>query len=175
MSLRILFLLTAAAALAACAGPPYQPSPPPGEPIPQPGTPQPESPTSEEPPPEAPPPPPAPPPKQFRLSAASSALVTQARSLADKGEYPAAIATLERAQRIEPENPLLWIELGRVHQAEGNSAQADSMGRKALALATGDPNAQSSAWRLIAESLRARGRNQEASEAMARADAMVPR
>jgi tetratricopeptide (TPR) repeat protein len=175
MSLRLLFLLTAAAALAACAGPPYQPSPPPGEPIPQPGTPQPESPTSEEPVPETPLPPPTPPPKQFRLSAASSALVTQARNLADKGEYPAAIATLERAQRIEPENPLLWIELGRVHQAEGNSGQADSMGRKALALATGDPSAQSSAWRLIAESLRARGRNQEASEAMRRADAVVPR
>jgi tetratricopeptide (TPR) repeat protein len=174
MSSRILLLLTAAAALAACAGPPYQPSPAPGEPIPQPGTPVPESPTGE-PAPETPPPAPTPPPKQFRLSAASSALVTQARNLADKGEYPAAIATLERAQRIEPENPLLWIELGRVHQAEGNSAQADSMGRKALALATGDPNAQSSAWRLIAESLRARGRNQEASEALRRADAMVPR
>jgi tetratricopeptide (TPR) repeat protein len=174
MSSRLLIVLTAAAALAACAGPPYQPAPTPREPIPQPGTPQPEGPPGEEPVPETPPPP-APPPKQFRLSAASSALVTQARNLADKGEYPAAIATLERAQRIEPENPLLWIELGRVHQAEGNSAQADSMGRKALALATGDPNAQSSAWRLIAESLRARGRNQEASEAMQRADAMAPR
>ena len=35
--------------------------------------------------------------------------------------------------------------------------QADAMGRKALALATGDAAAQSAAWRLIADSLRAAG------------------
>ena len=173
MNLRAILVLTVTAALAACASPPYQP---PSLPEPQqPGTPQPERPASEEPSPGIPPPPPTAPPKQFRLGAASSALVAQARKLADQGEYGSAIATLERAQRIEPENPLLWIELGRVHQEEGNAAQADSMGRKALALATGDPNAQSSAWRLIAESLRSRGRNQEAGEALRRAEAVVPR
>jgi tetratricopeptide (TPR) repeat protein len=173
--MRILAILVLTAALAAC-GPPIQPSPRPSEPGPSPsGTPEPEGPASPEIPPETPPPPPAAPPKQFRLGAASSALVTQARKLADQGEFASAIATLERAQRIEPENPLLWTELGRVHQEEGNAAQADSMGRKALALATGDPNAQSAAWRLIADSLRSRGRNQEAAEALRRADAVVPR
>jgi Flp pilus assembly protein TadD len=144
--------------------------------LPQPGTPQPEGPPpAGQEPEETPPPPPVAPPKQFRLGAASSALVTQARKLADAGEFGSAIATLERAQRIEPENPLLWIELGRVHQEEGNAAQADSMGRKALALATGDPAAQAASWRLIADSLRSRGRNQEAAEAARRADAVVPR
>jgi hypothetical protein len=49
------------------------------------------------------------------------------------------------------------------------------MAHKALALASGDPNAQASAWRLIAESLRARNRNQEASSASAHADALAPR
>jgi hypothetical protein len=43
-----------------------------------------------------------------------------------------------------------------------------------LGLATGDPNAQSAAWRLIADSLIARGRNQEASSASAHADALIP-
>ncbi len=56
-----------------------------------------------------------------------------------KGEYPAAIATLERALRIEPSNPLVWIELGQVHLASRNAPQAESMGRKAVALATGAP------------------------------------
>jgi tetratricopeptide (TPR) repeat protein len=177
--MRILLLLAVTAALAAC-GPPLQPSPGgPSVPAPQePGTPQPDAPPpvpGEEPTSETPTPPPVPPPKQFRLGAASSALVGQARKLADQGEFASAIATLERAQRIEPENPLLWIELGRVHQEEGNAAQADSMGRKALALATGDPSAQSAAWRLIADSLRSRGRNQEASEALRRAEGGVPR
>jgi uncharacterized protein HemY len=105
------------------------------------------------------------------LSPASSALVTQAHAQAKSGDSIAASATLERALRIEPDNPLLWIELGRLRLNENNAAQADSMGRKALALATGDPAAQAGAWRLIAESLRAQGRNQEASEAQERADA----
>lgn len=139
---------------------PPQPRVPPSQPQPQ--TPRPEQPPQ-------PPPPVRPPVKAFRLSAASSALVMQARTQAKSGDSVAASATLERALRIEPDNPLLWIELGRLRLNENNAAQADSMGRKAVALATGDPNAQAAAWRLIAESLRARGRNQEAEEAEQRA------
>jgi predicted Zn-dependent protease len=112
--------------------------------------------------------------RQYRLGSAASALVAQAHTRAAAGDYPAATATLERALRIEPENPLAWIELGRVQLASGNAAQADHMGHKALGLASGDPNAQAAAWRLIAESLRARGRNEEASAANAHADLLVP-
>jgi predicted Zn-dependent protease len=123
--------------------------------------------------PSAVPTPPAPT-RQYRLGGAASALVAQAHTRAAAGDYAAATATLERALRIEPENPLVWIELGRVQLAAGNAAQGDSMGHKALGLATGDPNAQSAAWRLIADSLIARGRNQEASSASAHADALIP-
>jgi predicted Zn-dependent protease len=118
--------------------------------------------------------PPAAPARQFRLGVAASALVAQAHTQAGSGEFAAAGATLERALRIEPGNPLLWIELGRVQMEEGNAAQADGMGRKALALATGDPAAQSAAWRLIADSLRARGRNTEALEAEQHAGSPAP-
>jgi predicted Zn-dependent protease len=107
--------------------------------------------------------------RQYHLGSAASALVAQAHARVAAGDYPAATATLERALRIEPENPLAWIELGRVQLAAGAPAQADNMGRKALGLAAGDPTAQAAAWRLIAESLRARGRNAEASAAEARA------
>ena len=82
----------------------------------------------------APAPTPSQPQKQFRLGAASSALVKQARTQTGKGDFGAATATVERALRIEPDNPLLWIELGQVHLAEGNAPQAESMGRKAVAL-----------------------------------------
>jgi hypothetical protein len=95
-----------------------------------------------------------PPPKQFRLSAASQALVTQAHQQSAGGDYAGAAATLERALRIEPDNPLLWTELGRIRMGENNPAQAEAMGRKALALATGDAAAQSSAWHLIADGAR---------------------
>src|SRR3984957_15047930 len=116
-----------------------------------------------------------PPPRQFHLSAASGALVTQAHAQAASGDYGQAAATLERAQRIEPDNPLLWIELGRVSLAENNSAQAAAMGRKALALGVGDPAAQAAAWHLIADSLKARGRNGEAAEAEQKAQGVAAR
>jgi Tfp pilus assembly protein PilF len=122
----------------------------------------------------APAPPPAPPPRQFHLGSATSALVTQAHQQAAGGDTAQAAATLERALRIEPDNPLVWIELGRVRLAENNPAQADAMGRKALALATGDPVAQSSAWHLIADALRARGDNLGAADADRRAASLAP-
>jgi Flp pilus assembly protein TadD len=112
--------------------------------------------------------------RQYHLGTASTALVSQARNQAAGGDFPLALATLERALRIEPDNPLLWIELGTVHEGAGHYAQADSMGHKALQLAGGDPRAQASAWRLIAQSLRARDRNAEAADAEARARALVP-
>jgi predicted Zn-dependent protease len=116
----------------------------------------------------------APPARQFYLGAAASALVAQAHTQAGSGEFGAAGATLERALRIEPDNPLLWVELGRVQMQEGNAPQADGMGRKALALATGDPAAQAAAWRLIADSLHARGRDPEAMEAERHAASLAP-
>ena len=123
-------------------------------------------------------PPPAPsraPPKQYRLGPASSALVAQAHKQMGGGDFGLAAATVERAMRIEPDNPLLWIELDRIRYTAGDYSQADSMGHKALALATGDMQAQASAWRLIADSLRSRRRNEEAAEADKRANALSPR
>jgi tetratricopeptide (TPR) repeat protein len=113
-------------------------------------------------------------PRQFRLGNASQALVAQAHQQAGGGDYAGAAATLERALRIEPDNPLLWTELGRIRMGENNPAQAEAMGRKALALATGDPAAQSSAWHLIADSLRARGKNAEAADADRRSGGATP-
>jgi hypothetical protein len=59
--------------------------------------------------------------------------------------------------------------------SENNAVQANGMGRKALALATGDARAQSAAWRLIADTLRAQNRNQEAAEADQKAASLSPR
>ena len=80
------------------------------------------------------------------------------------GEFDGASATLDRALRIEPNNPLLWIERGRLRLAESDAHQAEGCGRKALALASGDPSAQRQAGRLLADALRAQQRNQEAQE-----------
>jgi len=119
--------------------------------------------------------PPPQPAREYKLGPASAALVSQAHTQAAAGNPDLAAATIERALRIEPANPLLWIELGAVHQGAGHYAQADSMAHKALQLAAGDPRAEASAWLLVAESLRARGRTAEASEADARAHALGAR
>jgi tetratricopeptide (TPR) repeat protein len=103
--------------------------------------------------------------KPFHLGAAASALVTQAHTQMNRGGYDLASATIERALRIEPNNPLLWVELGQLRLSEGDAAQADGISRRALLLAAGDRRVQAMAWHLIAESLRARGRNPEAAEA----------
>jgi tetratricopeptide (TPR) repeat protein len=114
--------------------------------------------------PPAPAPTPAPPPRENHLSPATRSLVAQSRTLASRGDLDAASSTLDRALRIEPNNPLLWIELGRLRLVESDAHQAEGCGRKALSLASGDRAAQAQAGRLLADALRAQRRNQEASE-----------
>lgn len=172
----LLLPLLLALALAACVAPPYRPALPPasGPPGEAAASGQPTPPetaiTGEAP---APVPAPVPAPKSYRLSAATGALVTQARGATARGDFDAAAATLERALRIEPDNPLVWIEMGRMRLASGDAVQAQNMGRRALALAAGAPREQSAAWRLISDALRARGRNVEAQEAAQRAEALA--
>jgi cytochrome c-type biogenesis protein CcmH/NrfG len=106
------------------------------------------------------------------FGAATKALVTQAQAQLNAGNESLAAATIERALRIEPDNPLLWIELAKIRHQEGNDSQAENLARKALAMASGDGKTQATAWRVIAESYRARGRNPEARDAAARANAL---
>ena len=124
---------------------------------------------------------PAPPEQQapqqraFTLGAAATALVADAHAQEQSRNFGLAAETLERALSIEPRNPLVWIELGRENILAGNAGQAYGMGRKALYLASGDPRAQASAWQLIAASLRAQGRNDEAYVAEEKAANLSPR
>jgi len=107
------------------------------------------------------------------LGPASRALVTQAQAQRKKGDLPGASVSLERAMRIEPNNPLLWIEMGRLRMDQRNYLQAENMARKALSMAVGDDRTQSAAWLLIADSLRARGKNPQAQEALERSRALA--
>ena len=155
-------LLIVALPLAGCPAPSTRPEPP-SYPVvtPPPATPQ--QPNAPQIPP-PPPPRPTPPPRENHLSPATRSLVTQAKTLMAHGDLDGASSTLDRALRIEPNNPLLWIELGRLRLAENDAHQAEGCGRKALALASGDRSAQAQAGRVLADALRAQRRNQEASE-----------
>jgi predicted Zn-dependent protease len=109
------------------------------------------------------------------LTSASRALVSQAQAQVTAKNYAIAASSIERAIRIEPGNPLLWIELAKVRQAEGNYVQAEHMARKAVSMSVQAPRAQAQAWELIAQSYRARGNNLEARQADAKADALIRR
>jgi hypothetical protein len=88
------------------------------------------------PPPEALPiPPPAPP----ASSGATAALLDQSRQQSAAGNFPMATSSLERALRINPRDPGLWLELGRVKLRQRDFVQAESMGRRASAIAGTDP------------------------------------
>ncbi len=123
------------------------------------------------------PPQPLPPPatRSYSLNPASRALVNQAETQRKSKNFMQAGVTLERALRIEPNNPLLWLEYAQLRMDEANFAQAENLARKAVALAGGDPRTQSNAWRVIADSLSARDRNGEAQQATARANALSGR
>jgi hypothetical protein len=149
---------TLALLLGGCPAPWTRPEPQGNAPaVPQPPAPAPAAPP-------APAPPPQRPPRENHLSPATRSLVTQAHTLLAHGDIDGASATLDRALRIEPSNPLLWIELGRVRLVDGNAHQAEVCARKALALASGDPAAQGQAGRVLTDALRAQGRNQEAQQ-----------
>jgi tetratricopeptide (TPR) repeat protein len=109
------------------------------------------------------------------LSPASRALVNQAQAQRLKGDLPGATVSLERALRIEPNNPLLWIEMGKLRMDQRNYPQAENMGRKALSMSVGDDRTQAAAWQLVGESLKARGKNPEAQTAFDKAKALSTR
>jgi Flp pilus assembly protein TadD len=82
-------------------------------------------------------------------NAASAVLLERSRDEREAGSYAAAAASLERALRIDPNNPVLWIELAEVKLAEGDADQAQMMARKALTLAGSDRSISARAERLV--------------------------
>jgi tetratricopeptide (TPR) repeat protein len=102
--------------------------------------------------------------REFRLGVAAQSLVTQARAQLARGDLQAASAALDRALRIEPSNPLLWIEMARLGLAADDGRQAEGYARKALSLAGGDRRARTNAGHALADALRAQHRDQEARE-----------
>ena len=81
----------------------------------------------------------------------TAALLEQSRRQSADGEFDQAVASVERALRIEPGNPWLWLELARIHRAAGNERQADAHARKALSLAGTDRAAEQAARRFLGE------------------------
>lgn len=144
-SIRKALTLLAAALLSACAGiNPYKsetasgspvvvvPVPPPGEAEPSltgPGT------APDEPGVVVPPAPSVPQP-----GPAAAHLLAQAQALSARRDFDAAAAQIERALRIERNNPWVYLALADVRLAQGETSQAATLTRKARSLSRGDPD-----------------------------------
>ena len=102
-------------------------------------------------------------------SPAVVAFLGQAEKQANGGDLEAAAASLERAIRIEPRNPLLWYHLATVRLAQREPGQAEQLAVKSNSLAAGNRVQQSRNWRLIARAREARGDRAGAANAERRA------
>ena len=76
-------------------------------------------------------------------------LVESGRASRASGDYSQALASIERAIRIEPRNPYLWLELGETHLSQGNAQQAAATARKAMSVAGADRVAKMAAEGLL--------------------------
>ena len=76
-------------------------------------------------------------------------LVASSRTSRASGDYAHAMADIERAIRIEPRNPYLWLELGEIHLSSDDPRQAAATARKAMSIAGADDAAKSAAEDLL--------------------------
>jgi tetratricopeptide (TPR) repeat protein len=80
---------------------------------------------------------------------AAATLLDRGRAERASGHYAEAAASIERALRIAPNEPELWLELGEIRLAAGEPEQARTLARKALSLSAGDPEIEARAAELI--------------------------
>ena len=122
------------AVLAGCAVPI---GPTPAPPVPPTAPPQPTPPATAEP----EPPGPAP--------SVTLALVQESDVAREHGDYEKAVQLLERAIRIEPDRPDLWIGLATAHLEQGDYDSAEQFARKALLFTGTQYGLEQRAWSVI--------------------------
>jgi cytochrome c-type biogenesis protein CcmH/NrfG len=101
------------------------------------------------------------------------ALADTARADAAAEKYSGAASALERALRIEPRNPRLWHELGRLKLKEGDYRQAASMAARSNTWVGANKTLHAANWRLIGEARRADGDEAGAQDAFSKAETLI--
>ncbi|MDL0432476.1 tetratricopeptide repeat protein [Marinobacter sp. TBZ242] len=106
------------------------------------------------------------------LSPAARSLIQRADSLMAAGDTQAAVAQLERAQRIAPRSAQVYFKLSEAYVAMDQLGSAEQFTLKGLSLAGSDSSLQRAGWLLLADIRRARGNVAGADQAEARAGAL---
>lgn len=100
------------------------------------------------------------PPEEARPVSDNSAVVAlsdAARGDAAGGRLDAAVASLERALRIEPRNPALWQELAKLRLDQGQYQQAEGLAARSNGWAGDDKLLRAENWRIIGQARLKRG------------------
>jgi len=106
------------------------------------------------------------------------ALLSKSRQASKKGELSTAESHLERALRIEPRNPTLWLYMAKLRLYAAKSKEAISLAKKALALSSSLPtrdsrrSLQADCWRVIAHSHQKMGNLKQAQIAQDKAESL---
>ncbi|WP_417535011.1 tetratricopeptide repeat protein [Marinobacterium stanieri] len=104
-------------------------------------------------------------------SPAVIALLETARTDSGKGDLRMAQSRLERALRIAPRDPEVYIQLADVQRRQGQFLQAEQVALKGVSVAAGQSGALKRLWQLIAEIRQEGGNAQGAKEARDKAAA----
>lgn len=103
-------------------------------------------------------------------SPAVVALMSEADRSSKSGNLNAAVATVERALRIEPRNPELVYKLAQLRLEQSKPRLAEDLAKKAELLASGNPPLKKRCWLLIAEAREMQGNSDGAAAARNKAD-----
>lgn len=116
--------------------------------------------------------PPAPQPQPVLATAvpAAKALLDKARLARKRGLLAEADALLERAMRLAPSEPMLYLETAEVRLAQGNYDAAAQFAQKSLSLlgsrdAFSSRDQRAQAWNVIAEAKKGQGDERGAAQA----------
>ena len=97
------------------------------------------------------------------------ALVDAAHADIAGGKLDSAVASIERALRIEPHNPILWQELAKVRLQLGQYQQAEGLAARSNGWAANNKTLRAENWRIIGQARLKRGDYQGAQAAFDKA------
>jgi len=103
---------------------------------------------------------------------AVSFLIARADSLKLSGELETAAASLERAVRIAPKNPIPWQRLAQIRLVQKDFAQAEALADKSNSLAKGLKPILLRNWQIIQEARELAGDMDGAFDAKRRIEAL---
>jgi tetratricopeptide (TPR) repeat protein len=84
------------------------------------------------------------------VSPAVGALVIAANKNSQSGDLDSAVATIERARSIEPNNAGLYYRLALLRLKQSKPKMAEELAKKSALLASGDRQLKKHSWLLVA-------------------------